>query len=397
MIPFDLAQGERGREAMKHNKKSHVVYIITKLELGGAQKVCLTLFKELPNAGINSTIIAGSTGKLVDKVQHSPDVILLNSLKREISLTSLWHEICSFFKLIAYLKQLKKEHPNLIVHTHSTKAGILGRWAAWCARIHPRVHTVHGYGFHAHQNRIAWLCIYFLELITSLITTHYVCVSSEDVKTGIRLFPQFAKKHSIIRAAVDWDQFYIPARTTTMPPQSDKPFVFGTISCFKPQKNIFDLLQAFERVHQSNPDTRLEIIGDGILRPGIQAWIAKHKLEHVIQLHGWQEQVAPIMINWHAFVLSSLWEGLPCAVVEARLLTLPVISYNTGGIHDIIFHGENGLLFPQGDWHALSNGMNTLLHDKQLYRTLQNHHEDLSDFKNNQMIIEHQKLYNELI
>ncbi len=382
---------------MKHKRKPHVVYIITKLELGGAQKVCLSLFKGLQNTSMSATIISGSMGKLVDEVKHSPDVILFDSLKRETSLKGIWHEVHTFFKMITHLKRLKKSHTHLIVHTHSTKAGIVGRWAAWFAGIKKRVHTVHGYGFHAHQNKLIWLCIYFVELITSFITTHYVCVSSADVKTGIKLFPGFEKKHSIIRAAVDWDQFYIPARKTTVPPQSNKPFVFGTISCFKPQKNLFDLLRAFEHVHHKNPDTRLEIIGDGMLRPAIQAWITEHTLEHVITLHGWLERVAPIMLNWHAFVLSSLWEGLPCAVVEARLLKLPVISYNTGGIHDVIFHGENGLLYPQGDWQSLSNGMHQLAHDKQLYLRLHKHYENLNDFKNTQMIKSHRTLYQGLI
>ena len=59
------------------------------------------------------------------------------------------------------------------------------------------------------------------------------------------------------------------------------------------------------------------------------------------------------MLNWHAFVLSSLWEGLPCAIVEARLLKLPVLSYNTGGIRDVIQHGKNGYLYHQKDWQKL--------------------------------------------
>ena len=120
------------------------------------------------------------------------------------------------------MKKLKKQHPHLIVHTHSTKAGIIGRWAAFFAGIKKRIHTIHGYGFHAHQNKILWVSIYLIEFITSLITTHYVCVSSEDVKTGIKLFPHFSGKHSIIRAAVDWDQFFIPAHQVAQFPEHKK-------------------------------------------------------------------------------------------------------------------------------------------------------------------------------
>ena len=127
----------------------------------------------------------------------------------------MFNELRCLWHLIKQLRSLKKRHSTIIVHTHSTKAGIIGRWAAWCAGIKTRIHTIHGYGFHDHQPWLLWLPLYLLELITSIITTHYICVSSADVATGIKLFPYFARKYSVIRAAVDQQQFYIPARVTS--------------------------------------------------------------------------------------------------------------------------------------------------------------------------------------
>lgn len=232
--------------------------------------------------------------------------------------------------------------------------------------------------------------------MTSFITTHFVCVSSEDVKTGIKLFPRFAQKHSIIRAAVDTQQF-IPAKKCAAFPLQNTPFIFGTIACFKKQKNLFDLLTAFAHVHAKQPNTRLEIIGDGTLRPQIEAWIKNHNVAEFITLHGWQSSVAPIMLTWHAFVLSSLWEGLPCAIIEARMLKLPVLSYNTGGIHDVIISGENGFLYSQGNWHDLAQGMLSLTHNPNLYTKLQHYPDDLHDFDTQHMIKEHLELYKDLV
>jgi len=297
--------------------------------------------------------------------------------------------------LIRQIKIFKKKYPNLIVHTHSTKAGITGRWAAFFAGVKNRVHTVHGYAFHAHQSKYVWFAIYLAELVTSFITTHFVCVSSQDVKTGIKLFPRFTQKHSIIRAAIDTQQF-MPAKLATAFPIENQTFIFGTVACFKKQKNLFDLLQAFALVHKKQPNARLELIGDGSLRPSIEQWIAHRKLSSVITLHGWQNQVAPIMLNWHAFVLSSLWEGLPCAIIEARLLKLPVLSYNTGGIHDVIFPGENGFLYAQGQWQQLADGMLSLTHDQPLYNKLQQYCDNLKDFDTQHMVDEHIELYKEL-
>lgn len=377
---------------MKHSHDIHVVYIITKLELGGAQKVCLSLFEGMQSNNAHATLISSPDGILTDKVKNNPNVILLNNLQREVSLRGIAQEIRCFFTLIRELKKLKKKHPHLIVHTHSTKAGIWGRWGALFAGVKKRIHTVHGYAFHPHQSWIVWSIIYLCELLTSTITTHFICVSSEDVKIGIKLFPRFGKKHSIIRAAVDTQAFF-PAQVSEEFPAHDEPFIFGTVACFKPQKNLFDLLHAFEVVHSQNPKTHLEIIGDGILRPAIEQWISEHNLQENITLHGWQNNVAQIMKHWHAFALSSLWEGLPCAIIEARLLKLPVLSYNTGGIHDVILHGENGLLFAQKDWQALALGMLELSRSDALYMKLKMYPDELNDFDSPQMVKEHLKLY----
>ena len=375
-------------------KQYHVVYIITKLELGGAQKVCLSLLHGLQKEQ-HAMLISGTKGPLATQLKDNDHVFLLPSLTREVGMRGFLNEFRCIYQLTQKLRALKKTYPNLIVHTHSTKAGILGRWSAFFAGITQRVHTIHGYAFHAHQSWIVRSIIVAIEWITSLITTHFVCVSSYDAKRGIELFPHFARKHTIIRAAIDWQQFYIPARKITDFPEQT-PFIFGTIACFKKQKNLFDLLHAFAQTHTKQTHTRLEIIGDGALRPAIEQWIKEHQLHKVITLHGWQQTVAPIMLHWHAFVLSSLWEGLPCAIVEARLLKLPVISYATGGIPDIITHNTNGLLFEQRDWQALAQGMLTLTQQKGYHQRLSSHKDSLNDFNNEQMIRLHAELYRTL-
>lgn len=370
-------------------REPHILYIITKLELGGAQKVCLNLFKKL-RSEISTSLISGNQGTLVKTLDDHSDVYLLSSLKREISFSSVFNEINNFYKLIKLIKKIHTQHPKLIVHTHSTKAGLLGRWAAFFAGVPIRVHTVHGFAFHDHQPKIIWLMIYFLELITSFITTHFIVVSSHDAKLGIKLFPHFYKKHSIIRAAVD-EQRFIPAQKSSF--SSNTIFTFGTIACFKKQKNIIDLLKAFERVHAKNPTTRLEIIGDGHLRSEIETWIQNHKLSHAIVLHGWQANVTPFLYSWHTFVLSSLWEGLPCAIIEARMAKLPVVCYNTGGIHDVIFNYENGILCRQKEWKTLAAAMLTISKDASLYASLKNFNDNLEEYTLQSMVQQHKLLY----
>ncbi len=377
-------------------KQTHIVYIITKLELGGAQKICLSLFDQLNASGHEATIISGTTGALTKLVQDKPNVYLLPQLTREVSVFGIFNEFVAFWALIKKLRELKKMHGSLIVHTHSTKAGLMGRWAAFFANIKTRVHTVHGYyAFHEHQNKIIWAITYFLELITSFITTHYVCTTSHDVAVGIKLLPHFSSRHSIIRPAVSVEQF-IPAHQAPTFPGKTAPFIFGCVACFKPQKNIFDLLAAFRLVHTHNPNTRLELVGDGALRPAIEDWIQAYQLESVITLHGWQDNVAPIMSTWHAFVLSSLWEGICMAIVEARLLKLPILSYNTGGIPDVVLNGKNGFLYPQKQWQQLAHGMLALSTNASLHKKLQSHADNLEEFYIQDMVDRHLQLYHKM-
>jgi glycosyltransferase involved in cell wall biosynthesis len=381
---------------IKTHEKIHVLYIITKLELGGAQKVCLSLFHGLA-PDIETFLVSGSEGLLTTNIKDHEHVSLFPTFVRELSLkpSSWWREIKNFYLLTSHIRTLKKQYPNLIVHTHSTKAGILGRWAAFFAGVGYRVHTIHGFGFHENQNFVSWFAVYIPELMTSFITTHFICVSMADIEQGKQLFPRFARKHSLIRAAVDWQKFYIPATQAISFPKGN--FIFGTVSCFKPQKNLFDLLQAFARVHYKNQKTYLELIGDGPQRPAIEAWIQENHLSDFVTLHGWQEKVTPIMKHWHAFVMSSLWEGLPCAVVEARLLKLPVISYNTGGIHEVVINGYNGFLYQQKRWESLADGMLNVASHDWLYTQFQQYPDHLEAFQNEAMITQHKTLYEQLI
>ena len=392
---------------MESKKNIHVLYILTKLELGGAQKVCLTLLEGLQKKGILSSLISGTQGPLVTQAQKSNSVYLMQSFKREVGIKSLFNEFKTFIQLIKKIKTLKKNHKNLIVHTHSTKAGILGRWAAFFAGVKIRVHTVHGFGFHEFQNKIAWSIIFFFEYITAFITTHYVCVSDYDKKIGKKYLPKFWQKSSIIRAAVEWEKFYIPAKkieekfqaATKTSNFDNEKFIIGTVSCLKPQKNIFDLLKAFEKVTQEikNKSLLLQIIGDGALRPEVEKWINQNNLQNKIELLGWQNDVPMWTKDWNLFAMSSLWEGLPCAVIEARLSKLPVLSYNIAGIPEVIFDGKNGFLIETGSWQMLAKRMEQLINNKVLQQKMSIYKDNLDDFQNGNMVEKHLQLYRQLV
>lgn len=372
-----------------------VVYVITKLELGGAQKVCLSLIKRLSEQGVRTILISGQDGPLVSQAQEICDEVhLLSHLQREVTVKTLWKEGAAFLQLAAKLSLLRERYGDIIVHTHSTKAGIMGRWAAWLVGVRWIVHTVHGFGFHGYQKVWKWWSHYLLEYWTSWITSEYVCVSSQDRHLGGKLLPFFKQRCSLIRAAIDWQQFYRPAQSTEHTKETDDTVVIGTVSCFKPQKNIFDLLNAVLRlIAEDGYNIRLEVIGDGIQRPRIEQWIAHHGVGDQVRLRGWQEQVAPYLRTWDVFAMSSLWEGLPCAVVEARVSHVPVVAYNVGGISEVIKHEKNGLLVAPRDADGLYHELKRVVSDRALCQRLGQHTDKLNAFNDVVMGAKHLKMY----
>jgi glycosyltransferase involved in cell wall biosynthesis len=346
---------------------------------------------------LTTSLISGTQGPLVEQAKKHKNVFLLRSLKREVGIKTLFYELASFYQMIKQMRKLKKKYKNIVVHTHSTKAGLMGRWAAFFARIKKRVHTVHGFGFHEHQSTLGWYTNFLLEYLTNFITTHYVCVSHADQKIGIQYFRKFEKKSSIIRAAVEWDKFYQPALLDKKP----KKFIFGTVSCCKPQKNLGDLLMAFKKMHDSLKDenksrVELQIIGDGTERATLEEWVKKNEMKKKILFLGWQTNVARWMRTWNVFVMSSLWEGLPCSVVEARLSKLPVISYRIAGIPEVITDTKNGFLVDAGNWKTLAQRMQYIIENRSTYDRMSVYQDNLFDFSNAVMIKKHISLYKNL-
>jgi len=333
-----------------------IVFILTQLELGGAQKICLALFDHFSPT---SYLISSATGQLLGKVQNNSRFLPIKALERGVGWSSLWKEFWAFLSIYLHLLKLKRKHAFLIVHTHSSKAGILGRSAAYFAGINNIVHTVHGFGITPAQSKPIFIFFALLEQLATLLTKVIICVASPDQQLGKKLFFGFANKSVIIRAAVDTKPF-LAAKTQAAAAREHNHeqniFILGTISCFKPQKNLAALLKIMllaEKLAATSPCPKktiyLEIIGDGVLRQNLEQKIISYGLQRKIKLWGWQENIIPKMLKWDCFVLSSLWEGLPCSLVQALLLQQPAICYDTGGINEILQNGKNGYLVKQGD------------------------------------------------
>ncbi|HBS47892.1 TPA: hypothetical protein DEO28_01000 [Candidatus Dependentiae bacterium] len=384
------------------NKNPHVVHIITRLDLGGAQKVCLLIFKNLQQSGqVNgASLIAGEGGGFADSVKDFENVYLLRNFKHAIGLKAVFYDLAAFFQMIFILRKLKKKYSNLIVHTHTPKAGVFGRFAAFFAGVKVRVHTIHGLSFNEFQPKPIQLVIKLVEKFAGFFTTHFICVSKADFEICKKIYPNFEKRSSIIYPAVDFANFAPTVKTNfDKATEGKNKITLGVVSCLKGLKNIQELLEIFAELDKKlneNFDLNLEIVGDGKFRVGYQEWITKEKLGNKIKLLGWREDVAVLMKNWDIFVLPSLKEGLPCSVVEARFAKLPVVSYEVGGVGEIIESGKNGFVAKLHDKEIFKQNLKKLIINKNLRKNFSQFEDNLEMFKDSFMFEKHTDLYNKL-
>ncbi|MDR3274781.1 MAG: glycosyltransferase family 4 protein [Endomicrobium sp.] len=317
-----------------------ICYIITKLELGGAQKVALYTGANINKNIFESILITGVGGVLDDEASKKFKVFQLKNFAREVS------PLKDLRALFCIYSILKREKPD-IVHTHSSKAGILGRIAAKLAGIKVVLHTIHGYGFNETQKWYEKYLYVYLEKSCASISNKLIAVSKEDVQKGLKYKIAKESKYTLIRAGID-TEFY---KNFNQNPNFRKSLginnnikVITTIGAFKPQKNLKDFVKAASIAFQSVKNVVFLIVGDGQERGELENLILNFNLKENILFLGWRTDIAEILKISDIFVLTSLWEGLPCTILEAMCCSKPVIANAVDGVKEIIVESKTGFL-----------------------------------------------------
>ena len=339
--------------------RTTVVHIITKLELGGAQQNTLFTVTHLDRDAYNPVLVSGNEGMLVDEAARLTDVNvhLLPDLVREIR---PFKDIRAFIKMRRILKQAQKgvNSSNAIVHTHSSKAGILGRWAARLAGIRLIVHSVHGFSFNGYQPSLVRAFYVFLERITARITTAFVTVSEADREEGIAKGIFKRDDVTLIRSGIDIKRFCdlscdrISLRGK-LGVDRDAP-VIAMVACFKPQKAPLDFVRVAKVVLDERSDARFFLVGDGLLRPQVETLIDQLKITDKVLLLGWRRDIPEIMHSIDLLLLTSLWEGLPRVLPQAMASGIPVVATSVNGSPEAVQNGLNGYLLPPGDVEGMA-------------------------------------------
>ena len=336
--------------------KIKAAHIITKLELGGAQQNTLYTVQHLDKDKYDVTLISGRGGLLDGEVDKKGiRVIFIPLLKCNIL---PWLDLVAFLKL---WRICKKENFT-IVHTHSSKAGILGRWAARLAGVPVIIHTVHGWGFNDYQNPLLKRFYIWLERLTANITTNLIAVSYKDVEKGLEERIGRQEQYRVIRSGIEIEKFRnvqidVPSKRKELGLDPGRP-VIGMVACLKPQKAPIDFVRVANEVRKKIPEAQFMLVGDGILRARVERLKDKLGLDGSLVLTGWRRDIPEIMASIDVLCLTSLWEGLPRTILEAVSCGIPVVATDVGGNSEVI---KNGYLVKPGDISRMAEKVERLI------------------------------------
>jgi len=324
-----------------------VVHIITKLELGGAQQNTLFTVSHLDPNRFEPYLITHEEGVLVPETLSLTGVktFFLRELVREINPVM---DVRALFRIWSILRDLKKRDEGpLIVHTHSSKAGIVGRWAARLAAADIIIHSIHGFGFHDHQPAFARRLFIFLEKMTARVTDMFIAVSKANIAKGVDCGIFSPEKAVLIRSGIELEHF----RNTKGKIQENKrklnvdpafPLV-TMIGCLKPQKAPLDYVEVAHGVLQRR-EANFILVGDGKLRKDVENKAEALGLGDRFKLLGWRRDIPEILAATDVFVLTSLWEGLPRVLAEAMVVGVPIVATRVDGTPEAVVDGVNGFL-----------------------------------------------------
>ena len=327
-----------------------IVHVITRLILGGAQENTLLTCREQARLGHEVTLLTGPPegpeGSLLNEAQRLPiRTVLVPPLVRALD---PWHDLGAYLDLAKHFRYI---HPD-VVHTHSSKAGILGRLAARRCGVPCIVHTIHGLPFDEYRGRLANWAYRVAERRAARWSHRLIAVSADmaDRAAAAGLAP---REHiAVVYSGLDADRFRAASGEREAVRQAwgvaPDEFVFLAIARLFHMKGYEFLLPAFAEAARRRPNVRLVIAGSGILRPALEALAAHLGVAERVRFLGLvpAEGIPALVWASDAVVHAGLREGLARVLPQAGLCRRPAVAYDIGGAREVLRDGENGFLLP---------------------------------------------------
>ena len=309
-----------------------VVRIIGRMSGGGPPHQAAYLHKSLRSA-FETVLVIGSIEEDEQDMRYlladSKDVVEIPSMSRSLH---AWSDLLSLF---AITRLLVRERPDL-VHTHTPKAGMLGRVAAFLAGVPVRVHTYHGHGFSGYLGRIGSSAVISLERLLNRLSTHVIAISESqaiEITEKYRVVP--GSKVTVIRNGIDLARFaYADEERSEVRRQlgvNDEEILVVWAGRFTPIKDVPLLLKVVQSAaHLTN--VKFLVLGEGPMR---EAVIEATRQYPNLLYGGWREDMKPIWAAADVSLLTSKNEGTPMSLIEAMAAGKPFVATEVGGIPDL--------------------------------------------------------------
>jgi glycosyltransferase involved in cell wall biosynthesis len=270
---------------------------------------------------------------------------------------------------VAKLRRFIRRERFQLVHTHTAKAGFVGRLAAWLAGTPCIVHTYHGMPIHDYQLRpVSWFYT-MLERWIGKRTTHFIAVTDKIARDLVRLGIASEDGISRIYNGLDFSRFNPDAGRETRAQRraewnvAEDDLVIGAVTRLVPHKGLEDLLDAFAQLAQSHPSAVLVIAGDGPLRPALATRAAHLGITDRLRWLGWQDDVPGVLSGFDVFCLPTLREGFGYVFLEAQAMGVPVVATRIDPLTETMKDGETALLVPPQSPAALVAALTAVLDD----------------------------------
>jgi len=344
-----------------------IVHVITRLIVGGAQENTILTCEALHRAGREVTLIAGPThgpeGSLVARAAAGGyRYIECPPLLRQIAPLNDWQASADLRKLFRDLR------PD-VVHTHSSKAGILGRRAARATGCSCIVHTIHGMSFNRTQSPMVRWAFRAAERSCAAMTHHFIAVSDAMVRQAVAAGLAPRERFTTIYSGMETERFdpaqYDRGAVRRGWNVASDEVVVGVVARLFRNKGYEVLIPAMVAALRGNPGLRFVWIGDGAQRDDYESQLRRLGIRERVTLTGLvrPEEIPGLLAGVDLLAHASAWEGLPRAVVQALLMERPVISFDVDGAPEVVRPGETGLLAPLGDTQKLAEAILQLAGD----------------------------------
>ena len=347
-----------------------IAHVITRLILGGAQENTVLTVEGLHHRhGDDVTLITGPAegpeGDLFERASASGlKVEVMPELIRAVRPRTDW---LAYRKLRAAFRRLRPE----VVHTHSSKAGIVGRAAAWDERVPAVVHTIHGLPFGPSETPLKNRLYVGLERWAARRCHAIVSVCDAMTEQALAAGVGRLGQYSTVYSGMDVEAFLNPPRGRDEVRRelglAPHEVAFGTVARLFERKGHDDILRAAPEILSKNPDVRFVFIGDGLLRDALIAETERLGLRHAFLFVGLVPpgRIPELLGAMDAVVHPSLREGLARVLPQALLVGRPVISYDVDGAREVVLP-ETGVLLPPKDVTGLTAAVLRLAADPAL-------------------------------